>query len=70
MEIDLTDFGWAPGGYLKSHCLDCKKEIWNCDKYAWRCEPCAMIRYEKYVKTLAAPMVCDYDETTGRITSE
>jgi hypothetical protein len=66
-EYDLRSFGWALGDYLVSKCIDCKEQIWQCAKHSWRCQPCALKRYEEHAKVMDAPMICDYDEQTGRI---
>jgi hypothetical protein len=66
-EYDLRSFGWAPGGYTGRKCVDCLETLWMVDKRAWRCQPCALKRYEEHAKVIDAPMICDYDEQTGRI---
>ncbi len=67
IEYDLSLFGWAPGGYVGRGWVDCLEKMWMCDKRAWRCEPCAVKRYDEHIKIMDAPLICDYDEQTGRI---
>ena len=70
--VDLRPFGWAPGDY-SGRCRVCGKnsmfdnDIETRDKYAWNCKSCAMKLYEDYNTKINAPMICDYDENTGKI---
>lgn len=43
---DLTDYGFAPGGYI-IRCVDCKSQVWGCDKRAAVCKPCAEKRRDR-----------------------
>ncbi len=45
-EIDLTQYGYAPGGY-NPLCDDCENRFIG-DKRSWRCKPCAEKAKEKY----------------------
>ena len=53
-EIDLREFGYAPGYYGGGTCLRCSGPLENVDKRAMRCKACAMAMHE--AKRAAASM--------------
>lgn len=67
--IDLEAFGWSEGEYLVFHCKLCDDEIWHCGKWSTHCQPCAMKRYQAHRDIVEVPLICDYDENTGKMFS-
>lgn len=67
MMLDLQAFGWAEGEYFVLHCKSCDQDIWHCAKWTTHCRACAMKRYLAYREIVDVPLICDYDENTGKI---
>lgn len=62
---ELIAFGWAPGDYVQQ-CRDCVYTHVSA-KRSWRCKICAQETKKKCDAVMDTPLICDYDENTGRI---
>ena len=68
MDIDLRSFGYAPGFYGGT-CSSCgtRDLCMGWDKRSWNCKTCAMKLFEEHKIKIDSPLICDYDEITGKI---
>lgn len=65
MNMDLRDYGYAPGGYMFK-CVDCPANLSiidrpQGDKRAWRCKEHAIIAMYEHQKIINAPLICDME---------
>lgn len=58
--VDLSVFGWAPGGYEGRDCVDCGLRVTNCAKGAWRCQSCAWVCSTTQADTSRTSSSVDY----------